>query len=301
MPSLTHYNFVMRDLLVVILSYNTRDLLRNCLHSLRAQPGISYAVCVVDNASSDGSSEMVEREFAEVTLIRNPLNNGYSAGNNIGLRAFGFPGAGQTRHIMLLNPDTVVPTGALAGLVAFADAHSDVGVVGPRLLLEDGTLDKACRRGFPTPQVSFYRLTGISALFPKSARFNRYNMEYLDEHVQAEVDSVVGACMLVRGEALAKAGLLDEQFFMYGEDIDWCMRFKSAGWRVIYLPDVIVHHIKRAASRKSAKARYEFQRAMWLFYRKHYRAHTPLLVDVMVRLGLWARGGSALWKEMNAS
>ncbi len=291
----------MRDLLVVILSYNTRDLLRNCLQSLRAQPDVDYAIVVVDNASSDGSADMVEREFANITLIRNPLNNGYSAGNNIGLRAFGFPGAGQARHIMLLNPDTVVPAGALAGLVAYPDAHPDVGVVGPRLLLEDGTLDKACRRGFPTPQVSFYRLTGISALFPKSARFNRYNMEYLDERVQAEVDSVVGACMLVRGEALAKVGLLDEQFFMYGEDLDWCLRIKSAGWRVVYFPDVVVHHIKRAASRKSAKADFEFQRAMWLFYRKHYRARTPVLVDVLVRLGLWARGGGALWKEMNAS
>lgn len=291
----------MRDLLVVILSYNTRDLLRNCLQSLRAQSGLSFAVCVVDNASSDGSADMVETEFAEVTLIRNPLNNGYSAGNNIGLRAFGFPSAGQARHAMLLNPDTIVPAGALVGLVAFVDAHTDVGVVGPRLLLEDGTLDKACRRGFPTPQVSFYRLTGISALFPKSARFNRYNMEYLDEHVQAEVDSVVGACMLVRGEALAKSGLLDEQFFMYGEDIDWCLRIKSAGWRVMYFPDVVVHHIKRASSRKSAKAHFEFQRAMWLFYRKHYRATTPPVVDLLVRLGLWARGGHALWKEMNAA
>ncbi len=291
----------MRDLLVVILSYNTRDLLRNCLQSLRAQPDLGYAIVVVDNASSDGSADMVEREFAEVMLIRNPHNNGYSAGNNIGLRAFGFPGAGQTRHAMLLNPDTIVPAGALAGLVAFADAHPDVGVVGPRLLLEDGTLDKACRRGFPTPQVSFYRLTGISALFPKSARFNRYNMEYLDEHAQADVDSVVGACMLLRGEALAKAGLLDEQFFMYGEDIDWCLRIKTAGWRVMYFPDVVVHHIKRAASRKSAKAHFEFQRAMWLFYRKHYRAQTPRVVDLMVRLGLWARGGRALWKEMSAS
>ena len=291
----------MRDLVVVILNYNTRELLRGCLNSLRAQQGVDFAVCVVDNASSDGSADMVEQDFPEAISIRNPDNNGFSAGNNLGLRRSGFPQAGQARHAMLLNPDTVVPEGALAGMVAFADTHPDVGVVGPRLLLEDGTLDKACRRGFPTPEVSFYRLSGLSRLFPKSARINRYNMEYLDEHAQADVDSVVGACMLVRGAAIAQAGLLDEQFFMYGEDIDWCMRIKQAGWRVVYHPGVVVHHIKRAASRGSAKARYEFQRAMWLFYRKHYRARTPKLVDMLVRLGLWARGGGALWKEMNAS
>lgn len=297
------------DLVVVILNYNTRDLLRDCLASLRAQAGLRFVVCVVDNCSSDESAEMVEREFPEVTLMRAPANNGFSAGNNLGLRAFGFPEKPQARYAMLLNPDTVVPADALRKLIAFADANVDVGVVGPRLLLPDGTLDKACRRSFPTPEVSFYRLTGLSKLFPKSSRFGRYNMTYLDEHVQADVDSVVGACMLVRADAIQRAGLLDEQFFMYGEDLDWCLRIKSLplpkgeGWgegkyRVVYYPDVIVHHVKRAASRKSKKAQYEFQRAMWLFYRKHYRAQTNALTDAFVRAGLALRGGRELAREM---
>jgi N-acetylglucosaminyl-diphospho-decaprenol L-rhamnosyltransferase len=286
------------DLLVVILNYNTRDLLRNCLASLAAQSGLRFETCVVDNASTDGSADMVECDFPQVTLIRNPDNNGFSAGNNMGLRHFGFPAQPRARYAMLLNPDTVVPEGALAGMVGYADQHPDIGVLGPRLLLEDGTLDKACRRSFPTPEVSFWRLTGLSKLFPKSPRINRYNMEYLDEHVQTEVDSVVGACMLVRSQAIEQAGLLDEQFFMYGEDLDWCLRIKLAGWRVLYHPGVTVHHIKRAASRKSPKAQFEFQRAMWLFYRKHYRATTAAPVDLLVRIGLWARGGGALWREM---
>lgn len=286
------------DLAIVILNYNTRDLLRDCLASLAAQTGVRFETCVVDNASTDGSADMVEREFPQVTLIRNPDNNGFSAGNNLGLRHFGFPAQPRARYAMLLNPDTVVPGGALAGMVGYADQHPDIGVLGPRLLLEDGTLDKACRRSFPTPEVSFWRLTGLSKLFPKSPRINRYNMEYLDERVQTEVDAVVGACMLLRAEAIQQAGLLDEQFFMYGEDLDWCLRVKQAGWRVLYYPSVIVHHIKRAASRKSAKAQYEFQRAMWLFYRKHYRAQTAAPVDLLVRIGLWARGGNALWREM---
>jgi N-acetylglucosaminyl-diphospho-decaprenol L-rhamnosyltransferase len=286
------------DMLVVILNYNTRELLRACLASLREQSGLRFVTCVVDNASPDGSADMVAAEFPEVALIRNPLNNGYAAGNNLGLRQFGFPDSPRARHAMLLNPDTIVPPGALAAMLAFIDAHADVGIVGPRLLLPDGSLDKACRRSFPTPEVSFYRLTKLSKLFPKSKRFNSYNMEYLDERVQTDVDAVVGACMLLRAEAIRAAGLLDEQFFMYGEDLDWCLRVKQNGWRVVYYPDAIVHHIKRAASSQSAKARYEFQRAMWLFYKKHYARDASKPVDWLVKLGLWARGGNKLLREM---
>lgn len=286
------------DLLVVILNYNTRDLLRDCLRSLDAQSGLSFEVCVVDNASPDESAAMVEREFPHVRLLRNPDNNGFSAGNNLGLRSYGWPEAGNSRYVMLLNPDTVVPEHALAAMVSYADAQPEVGVVGPRLLLPDGTLDKACRRGFPTPAVSFYRLSGLSRIFRQSARFNRYNMEYLDERQRAEVDAVVGACMLVRAEVLHQVGLLDEIFFMYGEDLDWCMRIKQAGWRIMYFPDVMVHHVKRAASRRSEKAQYEFDRAMWLFYCKHYRAVQSRLVDLLVRIGLGLRGGRRLAQEI---
>lgn len=288
----------MLDLAVIILNYNTRDLLRGCLQSLRNQTGLRFEACVVDNASPDDSADVVAAEFPEVKLIRSPVNGGYPAGNNLGLRAYGFPEAPQARYAMLLNPDTLVPAGALAQMVAFADANPDVGVVGPKLLLMDGSLDKACRRSFPTPEVSFYRLLGLSKLFPKSKRFGRYNMTYLGIDEQAEVDAVVGACMLVRAEAIQKAGLLDEQFFMYGEDLDWCLRIKQAGYRAVYYPSVTVHHVKRAASRQSAKAQFEFQRAMWLFYKKHYQATTPALMDSLVRAGLAWRGGPALAQEM---
>ncbi|RMG64344.1 MAG: glycosyltransferase family 2 protein [Chloroflexi bacterium] len=286
------------DLAIVILNYNTRDLLRDCLHSLCAQVGLRFAACVVDNASTDDSAAMVSSEFPAVALIRNATNAGFSAGNNLGLRHFGFPACGRARYAMLLNPDTVMPPDALRRLVAFADAHPDIGVVGPKLVLTDGSLDKACRRSFPTPEVSFYRFVGLSRLFPRSKRFGRYNMTYLDEDAQADVDSVVGACMMLRAEVIARIGLLDEQFFMYGEDLDWCLRAKQAGYRVVYYPDVTVHHVKRAASRASVKAQYEFQRAMWLFYKKHYRASTHPLVDGLVRLGLAVRGGPALLREM---
>jgi GT2 family glycosyltransferase len=288
----------MHELLVVILNYNTRELLRNCLASLHDQHDVDFVTCVVDNASSDRSAAMVKEEFPEVHLIPSNENIGYPAGNNLGLRAFGFPGRGEAHFVMLLNPDTVVPKGALRKMLDYAAAHADVGALGPRLLLEDGTLDKACRRSFPTPEVSFYRLTGLSRLFPRSRRFGRYNLTYLNEQETNDVDSLVGACMLVRGEALAKAGLLDERFFMYGEDLDWCLRIKQAGYRVVYFADVIVHHIKRAASRGSQKAQFEFVRAQWLFYAKHYAGSTHWLVDKLVRMGLSLRGGPLLAREI---
>lgn len=282
----------MLDLGIVILNWNTRDLLRACLKSVFASQGtLSFCVCVVDNASSDGSAAMVRAEFPDVRLIENPVNNGYAAGNNLGLKALGFgphplPRPDGPRHALLLNPDTVVPETALAELVAYLDAHPECGVVGPKLVLPDGSLDLACRRSFPTPEVSFWRLTGLSKLFPRSRLFGRYNLTYLDADVETEVDSVVGACMLVRGEAIARAGLLDERFFMYGEDLDWALGIRKAGWGARYYPKVTVLHVKRAASRRSRRAQLAFHEAMLYFYRKHYAATTPPLVGALVVLGI---------------
>ena len=227
---------------------------------------------------------------------------GYAYANNLGLRAVGYEGGASPdalpRYALLLNPDTVLPPDALANTVAFMDAHPDVGILGPRLVREDGSLDRACRRSFPTPAVSFYRFSGLGRLFPKSPRFGRYNLTYLDEHVQADVDSVVGAFMLMRGEALEQAGLLDETFFMYGEDIDLCYRIKKRGWRVVYYPQVTVLHIKGAASRKaSARAIMAFYDAMKIFHDKHYRAQTFFLVNWAIDLAIGGMKRWALWRD----
>jgi GT2 family glycosyltransferase len=183
-------------------------------------------------------------------------------------------------------------------MIRFMDGRPDIGAAGPKLVLEDGSLDLACRRSFPTPMVSLYRFSGLSRLFPHSPRFGRYNMTHIDPDQEIEVDSVVGAYMQVRREAIAAAGLLDETFFMYGEDLDWAYRIKKAGWKVFYHPQVVVKHVKRAASRKSRKAQFEFQRAMLIFYHKHYRATTPLWLHSLVMLGLLLKGGRNLWREM---
>jgi GT2 family glycosyltransferase len=188
---------------------------------------------------------------------------------------------------MLLNNDTLVPAGALDGLVDYLETHPEVGAVGPKLILPDGTLDLACRRSFPTPEVSFYRMLGLSRLFPKSPRFARYNLTYLDPDEESEVDALVGACMLLRSAVVREVGLLDEQFFMYGEDLDWAYRIKQYGWRVAYYPRVVIHHYKRAAStRRAIPSIRAFYDAMRIFHRKHYAATTPAPLNALIEIGI---------------
>jgi len=280
------------DLAIIILNYNTHVDLRNCLQTLRdAREGLDVQVVVVDNQSSDGSVEMVRSEHAWIDrLIVSERNGGYAYGNNNGFRYLGFEGdaAELPRYTLLLNPDTLVPPTALQEMVAYTDANQDVGVAGPKLVRADGSLDRACRRSFPSVAVSFYHLSGLGKLFPQSERFARYNLTYLDENEQADVDAVVGAFMLMRSEALGQAGLLDETFFMYGEDLDLCYRIKERGWRVVYNPAVTVTHLKGQASRKaSRKAIVAFYQAMKIFHDKHYRQETFFLVNWLIDGGIW--------------
>jgi len=309
------------DIGIVIVNWNTRDLLRECLKSLAAgDPSVTRRVIVVDNASSDGSADMARAEFPAVEVIANPVNGGFAQANNLGLQALEFtpyPVDGESnkglkplvpntqggevsrpRYALLLNPDTVVPPDGLRKLIDRVEADPKIGVIGPRLVMLDGKLDLACRRSFPTPEVSLWRMTGLSKLFPKSRLFGRYNMTYLDEHLETEVDCVVGAFMMVRRAAIDQVGLLDESFWMYGEDIDWAFRIKQAGWKVLYYPRVTVLHVKRAASRQNPRTRLEFQRASLIFYRKHYAATTPRLLHLAVLIGLLVKGGRPLWDEL---
>jgi N-acetylglucosaminyl-diphospho-decaprenol L-rhamnosyltransferase len=296
----------MLDLAIIIVNYRTPQLLRDCLDSIYASEGdFTYAVCVIDNCSRDNSCSMVETEFPQVKLIASDINGGYPYANNLGLRAFGFQEPGEPpadngslpRYVLLLNPDTRLPPTALNEMRAYLDTHLDTGIAGPRLVQQDGSLDKACRRSFPSPMVSFYHIIGLSRLFPQSKRFARYNMTYLDPALSTEVDSVNGAFMMVRREAIQQVGLLDETIFMYADDLDWAFRIKQARWKVYYKADVQVLHYKGAASRHSRKARYEFYRAMVLFYRKHYAASTPFWLGGLIVLGIFLKGGLAMAVE----
>jgi len=274
------------DLSIVIVNYNVRDLLRDCLRSIDASEGRGrFEVIVVDNCSSDGSPAMVRAEFPRVRLIASETNGGFAMANNLGIRA-----ASQARYVMLLNPDTVVPPNALGNLIAYLDEHPDVGVVGPKLVLADGSLDLACRRSFPDPRIAFYHAFGLDRLFPKSREFARYNLTYLDEDEMAEVDCVVGAAMVVRHEAIDQAGLLDESFFMYGEDLDWAYRIRCAGWKVIYNPAVVIVHYKGQSSRQhSVRSILAFYDAMVTFHRKHYADRTLFLFNWLILGGIHFR------------
>ena len=286
------------DLAVVIVNYNVRDLLRRCLNSVLASRGdFSFDVCVVDNASTDQSAEMVRDEFRHVQLIANSENVGYPAANNQGLRLLGVNNENvenRPRFCLLLNPDTEVPLDAFNKLLDYFENHEAIGVIGPKLVLPDGKLDLACRRSFPTPEVSSYRMLGLSRLFPHSRRFGRYNMTFLDENTVADVDSVVGAFMMVRTAAITNVGMLDERFWMYGEDLDWAKRIKDEGWRVVYYPPVEVLHVKRASSRQSKRAQLEFYRAMLIVYYKHYQAQTPLPLHWLIMTAIVVKGGRPL-------
>lgn len=297
----------MSTLHVVILNFNRGDLLRACLRSLAADAELRSGVrihrqiWVVDNASSDDSVGIVQREFPGVHLVVNDRNGGFAAGNNLVLRRLIEEPEllEKDDYVMLLNNDTEVMPGALDLLVGFLEQHPDVGAAGPRVILPDGSLDLACRRSFPTPEVAFYRMTGLSYLFPNSPRFGRYNLSFLPVDRQADVDALVGAAMLVRGSVLREVGPLDEAFFMYGEDLDWCYRIHSYGWRIVYYPQAVILHHKRAAStRRAIPSIRAFYDAMRIFHRKHYASNLVAPINWLIEAGIALKEAWALARNL---
>lgn len=280
---------------VVILNYNSGDVLRPCLQSLEQQDfGGQLAIWVVDNNSSDDSVAMVQREFPNVHLIALERNDGFSAGNNVALRRI-LAQSELPDAILVLNPDTVVPHDGIRGLAHALESRPKAGVIGPKLVLADGSLDLACRRSFPSAEVALYRMTGLSKIFPKSRRFGRYNMTYLDPDQETEVDSIVGAAMFIRTTVIQEVGLLDETFFMYGEDIDWCYRIKTLGWQIWYDPSITILHYKRVSStRRAVPSIHAFYEAMRIFHRKHYHATTIAPLNWLIYTGITLKEWQAL-------
>jgi GT2 family glycosyltransferase len=288
------------DLSIVVLNYNTCEHLRQCIAALaedqstsRSGRPLEVETFVVDNASSDGSADMIASEFPSVHLIRAPRNGGFAYGNNLALRR------ARGDAVLILNPDTLMPPGGLGALLGQLEAHPEAGIIGPKLLKPDGSMHLACRRSFPTPSVAFYRISGLSRFFADSPRFGRYNLTFVDPDLPIEVDSVCGACLVVRRSVIDRIGLLDERFFMYGEDLDWCLRARQAGWTVRYEPSVVVHHQHGAASRQRAlRTTFHFFRAMDLFYRKHYVDRYHPLVTGVVRTAIYAALGVAVFRTL---
>jgi GT2 family glycosyltransferase/lipopolysaccharide/colanic/teichoic acid biosynthesis glycosyltransferase len=254
------------DISVIIVNYNVRDFLSNALTSLyRALEGLTAEVFVVDNASDDGSVELIKKEFPQVHLIANSGNAGFAKANNQALvRSTG-------KYILLINPDTLVQEDTVRILVEYFEKNAAAGMAGCKILNPDGTLQLACRRSFPTPWNAFTKTFGLSSLFPNSKLFARYNLTYLDPDTSCEVDAISGSFMMIRREVFEKIGGLDEKFFMYGEDLDWCYRVQQAGWKVMYVPATSIIHYKGESTKRSDIDELKvFYNAMRLFVRKHH-------------------------------
>jgi GT2 family glycosyltransferase len=250
---------------IVIVNWKTPELLAGCLQSIRADQGSSrYEVWVVDNASGDGSVAMLEKDYPWVRTVANKENVGFARACNQVIPFVSAP------YVLLLNPDTIVQADAIKYLADFLDNNAECATVGPQVLNPDGSLQLACRRSFPDPLAAFFRVTYLSRLFPKSPLFARYNLTNNDPAKQLDVDALSGSCMMVRKTVIDQLGLLDEDIFMFGEDIDWCWRFKQNGWRVTYLPAAVVYHFHGAASRlRPVRATWDLHKGMEVFYRKH--------------------------------
>lgn len=289
------------DVYAIVVNYRTPDLTSCAVeHVLASQlAGRGLRVLVVDNDSGDGSAARLAACFPSVDVIVSERNRGFAGGNNLAIESIlSDVSAHADRHdtfVLLINSDVEVEPDSIATCVEFMETHPHVGIVGPKVVLPDGRLDLACRRGFPTPSRAFWKLTGLAKRFPTNSRFTGYNLTHLDEDQLTEVDAVMGAFMLVRLAAIDAAGLLDDTFFMYGEDIDWAYRVKQHGWRVFYVPAARVRHLKGATTRReSYRMIVEFYRAMWLFHRKHYARQSFFLLNWLVGAGIALRGGLAI-------
>ncbi len=317
----------MLDLSVIIVNYNVREFLEQALRSVcRAGADLEMEVFVVDNNSVDGSAAMVRTEFPDVHLIVNDENLGFSRANNQAIRR------ARGRFLLVLNPDTIVQEDTFTTLLDFMREHPDAGAVGCKILHPDGGFARESRRAFPTPDVAFYRMVGLASAFPRSKVFGRYNMTYLPEDEPAEVDALSGSCMLVRHAALyysrrralenaeghdlkptdppfsypsqtgragdphsvnqGGAGLLDEDFFMYGEDLDWCYRIQQSGWKIYYTPETQIIHYK-GESTKRGELRYVrlFYGAMLRFTQKHFELRYSNVFAAVLRGGILVRAG----------
>jgi N-acetylglucosaminyl-diphospho-decaprenol L-rhamnosyltransferase len=253
----------MIDVSIVIVNWNVRDLLRRCLHSITRYPVSSFEVIVVDNASADGSVDMVRVEFPAVRLVVNSENRGFPGAINQGISL------ARGRYVLLLNPDTELVRNALGTMVAFADEHPYVGVVGPQLLNADGSVQSS-RRRFPTLATAFFESTWLQPYALRRLLERYYVGDQPDDRVQ-DVDWLMGAALMARREAIEQVGPMDERFFMYSEELDWCRRFREAGWRVVYLPTAQVHHHEGKSSEQVLPARHiHFQTSKVRYFRKYH-------------------------------
>ncbi|MCF6185155.1 MAG: glycosyltransferase family 2 protein, partial [Bacteroidales bacterium] len=286
---------------VVIVNYNVKYFLAQCLLSVeKAQKEYTkqygqnlIEIFVVDNHSKDNSCEYVKKEFPDVILIENKKNIGFSAANNQAIRQ------SKGKYVLLLNPDTIIPEDTFVKIIDFADKHPDAGGIGVKMTDGNGVFLPESKRAFPSPAISFYKMFGLSKLFPKSKRFGKYHLTYLDKNEIHKVDVLSGAFMLLRKTALDKIGLLDETFFMYGEDIDLSYRIVKNGFSNYYFPEISIIHYKGESTKKgSLNYVFVFFNAMIIFAKKHFSGKNAFFFSFLIKAAIIFRAGLSVFKRI---
>lgn len=268
------------DLSIIIVNWNTKKLLHDCIDSIyKNTEKLNFEVIVVDNDSKDGSAEMVKKEFPQVKLIVNDDNLGFAKANNKGIKI------AKGRYVSLLNSDTVVKRKAYKIMVEFMDNNLHIGAVGPKVISPDDSIQYGCARHFPTPLSEFYSMTNLSQWFPKSKIFGKQRLTYWDHKDSRYIDLLLGACMVIRKKTVDDIGLMDEDFFIYGDDAEYCFRIKKAGWRIFYLPKAeIIHYSGQSSKQDLTNMRYHLTKSYYIFFKKYYGTINALSYRIMVLL-----------------
>jgi GT2 family glycosyltransferase len=284
------------DISVVIVTFNSKEEISKCLNSVKkASKNLKVEIFVVDNNSHDGSADLIRKEFPNVYLIANKKNLGFSKANNQAIKRV------KGRYLLILNPDTEVLEDTLTKMIGFMKGKKDVAVATCRVENQQGKLDAECRRRFPTPWRSFCHFSGLSKIFKGSKVFDQYLMGDVSDEVDHEIDACMGAFMFIRIDAVKKVGIFDEDFFFYGEDLDWCFRFKKADYKIFYTPRTKTIHLKgvssgikkdtekisKATKESKKRALKESTRAMYIFYKKHYQKKYPFFITWLMFLSIW--------------
>ena len=279
---------------VIIVNYNVEYFVDQCLDSVKkAIKQLPVEVIVIDNASMDGSVEVLKNKHSNCTLIFNEKNVGFSKANNQGIEC------AKGEYILLLNPDTIVEESTFEKVIAFMDAHPNAGGLGVRMIDGRGTFLPESKRGLPTPMVAFYKIFGLSTIFPKSKRFGHYHLGHLPENETNKIDVLSGAFMLIRKKALDTVGMLDETFFMYGEDIDLSYRIQKGGYDNYYFPETSIVHYKGESTKKSSvNYVFVFYRAMIIFAKKHFSGNNAWLFSFLINLAIYFRAFIAITGRM---
>jgi GT2 family glycosyltransferase len=279
---------------VIIVNYNVKHFLEQCLHSVyKASKGIETEIFVVDNNSVDGSAQLIREKFPELNFIANKENVGFSRANNQAIKK------AKGKYILLLNPDTVVEEDTFSKVIDFMENHPDAGGLGVKMIDGKGSFLPESKRGLPTPWVAFYKMFGLSKLFPHSRKFGKYHLSYLNENEIHEIEVLAGAFMLMRREALDKVGLLDETFFMYGEDIDLSYRITLGGFKNYYFPETTIIHYKGESTKKGSLNYVKvFYSAMIIFARKHFSGGKAGIFAFIIHLAIWFRAFISIFKRI---